>query len=222
MSNAGMNVERKQHIYLWLGGLFVAALITADLIGGRLFRLWGHDLSAGMLAFPITFLVTDIVNEFYGPQATRRLTYVGLGAALFAFVVINVAMVLPVSPESPLSDAAFRTVFNWSRRLYWASLTAYMVGQLLDIAIFAGLKRITHHKMLWLRATGSTLIGQAIDTLVVNFVFLGGIKSTTFILLVARDSYLVKVAAALALTPIVYALHGLLGRVLMVDERTEG
>jgi len=216
------STDRKKHLYLWLGGIFVAALLTADLIGGRFFRVMGRDLSAGMLAFPITFLLTDVVNEFYGPKATRRLTFVGLGAALFAFAVINLALVLPVSPESPLSDAAFRSTFGWSRRLYVASLVAYLVGQLLDIAVFQSLRKITNHRWLWLRATGSTLVSQAIDTLVVNFVLLSSIKSTGFILGVARDSYGIKVAAALALTPLVYGLHALLGRVLRLDEKPLG
>lgn len=211
--------ERKQHLYLWLVGLFVAALLTADLVGGRFFRIGGHDLSAGMLAFPITFLLTDVVNEFYGPKATRRLTYVGLGAALFAFGIINLALALPVSPESPLSDDAFRSTFGWSMRLYVASLTAYMGGQLIDIAIFSSLRRITQHRLLWLRATGSTLFGQALDTLVVTSVLLQGVKPWPFIIDVARDSYLIKVVVAVALTPVVYAAHGVLGRVLKLDER---
>lgn len=214
--------DRKQHIYLWLGGLFVAALLTADLIGSRFFRIAGHDLSAGMLAFPITFLLTDVVNEFYGAKATRRLAFVGLGAALFAFAVINLALALPVSPESPLPDDAFRATFGWSRRVYVASLVAYLVGQLLDVAVFQSLRKLTRHRMLWLRATGSTLVSQAIDTLVVNFVFLTGIKPPTFILGVALDSYIIKFVAAVALTPVVYGLHALLGRVLRVDETPTG
>ena len=214
------SADRKQHLYVWLGGLFVAALLTADLIGGRFFRIFGRDLSAGMLAFPLTFLLTDVVNEFYGPRATRRLTFVGLGSAVFAFAVINLALVLPVSPESPLSDSAFRTTFGWSTRLYVASLVAYVVGQLLDIAVFAALRRYTSERMLWLRATGSTLVSQAIDTLVVNFVLLSSIKSTVFIMGVARDSYVIKVVAALALTPLIYVVHALVGRALREsDER---
>lgn len=211
-------LDRKQHLYLWLGGLFVAALLTGDFIGGRLFRLAGHDFSAGMLAFPLTFLLTDVVNEFYGPKATRRLTFVGLGAAAFAFLVINIALALPVSPESPLSDAAFRSTFGASSRIYIASMVAYVVGQMLDIAVFQAFRKITKHRLLWARATGSTLISQASDTLIVTFIFLGGTKSAGFILGVARDSYVVKLVAAVALTPLIYGLHALFGRLLSIDE----
>jgi hypothetical protein len=89
-----------------------------------------------MLAFPVTFVLTDVLNEFYGPLATRRVTYLGLGAALLGLPVINVALAVPVSPESPLSDGDFAKVFRLSRRLYIASLTAYVVGQLIDIKTF--------------------------------------------------------------------------------------
>jgi queuosine precursor transporter len=210
--------DRRQHLYLWLAGLFVAALLTADLIGAKFFRIGSVDLSVGMLAFPLTFVLTDVLNEFYGPAGAKRITFLGLGAAIFAFVIINVALALPTSPESPLSNEQFRGVFGWSGRLYVASLTAYLVGQLTDISIFGLLRRLTKHRLLWLRATGSTLVSQAIDTLVVNFVLLSGAKTVEFILTVARDSYLTKVAIALGLTPVIYGIHALLLRALKVQE----
>ena len=167
-------MDRKQQLYLWLATMFVAALLTADLIGGKFFRLGSVDLSVGMLAFPLTFVLTDVLNEFYGPSGARRVTFLGLGAAIFAFTVIQVAIALPTSPESPLAETAFATVFGWSARLYVASLTAYMLGQLLDITLFGLFRRLTRHRMLWLRATGSTLASQLLDTVVVNAVLLGG------------------------------------------------
>lgn len=215
-------MDRKQAAYLWLCGFFVAALITADLIGGKLFRVAGHDLSAGMLAFPLTFLLTDVINEFYGAAATRRVTYIGLCAAMFALGIIYVAGAAPTSQESPLSGEDFGRMFGWSMRLYVASLTAYLVGQLLDILVFAALRRWTKHRLLWLRATGSTLASQWVDTLVVNFGLWGGVKSTAFILTIARDSYVVKVLVALALTPLIYALHAVLGRALRIEETPQG
>lgn len=200
-------MERRQVVYVWLAGLFVAALIVADLTGGRFFRVGGVDLSVGMLAFPITFVLTDVLNEFFGARGARRVTFVGLGAALFAFLVINAALALPVSPESPLDDDTFRTVFGWSRRLYVASLSAYLVGQLADIAIFGALRRLTGERLLWLRATGSTLASQLVDTVVVNAVLLGGTKAPGFIATVIGHSYLMKVAIAIGMTPVIYAAH---------------
>lgn len=215
----GRDVNRKERLFLWLGGLFVAALIVADLIGGKFFRLAGHDLSAGMLAFPLTFVLTDVVNEFYGARGARRITFLGLGTALFAFGIIQIAIALPPSPESPLPHEVFRSTFGWSTRLYVASLSAYVVGQLLDIGVFTALRRITRHRMLWLRATGSTLVSQLIDTLVVSFVLLSGAKPTGFIVGVARDSYAVKIVVALSLTPVIYLAHGAVQRYLHGDER---
>ena len=211
-------LDHKQSAYLWLCGFFVAALITADIIGGKLFRVFGHDLSAGMLAFPLTFLLTDIVNEFYGAKATRRLTFIGLASAIFALGIIWIARVAPTSPESPLAADEFDRVFGWSVRLYFASLSAYLVGQMLDIAIFTLLRNKTQQRFLWLRATGSTLASQWIDTLVVNFGLWSGSKSLGFILTISRDSYLVKVLVAIGLTPLVYLLHAILSRALHVPK----
>lgn len=214
-------LDRRQRLYLWLAGLFVAALLTADLTGAKFFRIGATDLSVGMLTFPLTFVLTDILNEFYGPDGARQVTYVGLGAAIFAFSFINLAIVLPTSPESPLAGPAFATVFGWSGRLYVASLTAYLIGQLLDISLFALFRRLTRHRMLWLRATGSTLGSQLVDTLVVNLVLLGGSKSAGFIFAVVRDSYLIKILVSVALIPLIYALHALVLRVVKVGEVPE-
>jgi queuosine precursor transporter len=214
-------IDRRSRLFMWLLGLFVAALLTGDLIGGKYFRLGSVDLSVGMLAFPLTFVMTDVLNEFFGPARTRLVTFVGLGAAIFTFTLINIAIALPTSPESPLPGATFATAFGSSRRLIIASLSAYLIGQLLDISLFTLLRRVTRHRMLWLRATGSTLGSQLIDTLVVNFIFLGGLKSVGFILGVVRDSYVIKILFALALTPLIYAIHALVLRVVKVGEPPE-
>ena len=205
--------DRSQLLYLWLAGLFVAALLTADLIGGKFFRLGNVDLSVGMLAFPLTFVLTDVLNEFYGPAGARRVTYLGLGAALFAFAIIQLAIALPTSPESPLAGPDFARAFGLSARLYVASLTAYVLGQLLDISLFSFLRRRTHQRLLWLRATGSTLGSQLVDTAVVTTGLLVGLKPASFIATVVRDSYLTKVVIAVALTPLIYAAHALVLRV---------
>jgi queuosine precursor transporter len=213
-------LDRKQQLYLWLAGLFVAALIVADLIGGRFFRFGTVDLSVGMLAFPLTFVLTDVINEFYGPAGARRITYLGLGTALFVFLIINVALALPPSPKG-LPDEVFRNVFGWSRRLYVASLTAYLIGQLADITIFGLFRRYTRHRLLWLRATGSTLVSQAVDTMVVNFVLLSGRESVSAIGRITWHSYLTKIVVAVALTPVIYAAHAFILRLLKVSETVQ-
>src|SRR6186713_370848 len=147
-------MDRKQRFFIFLTALFVAALVTGDFIGGRFFVLFGHTFSAGIIPFPLTFVLTDIVNEFYGTTGARRLTYVGLGAAVFVWAVISLALVLPPSPTSPIPAPIFQAAFGTSARLYVASLTAFIIGQLLDISIFRALRRMTGHRLLWLRATG--------------------------------------------------------------------
>jgi uncharacterized integral membrane protein (TIGR00697 family) len=131
-----------------------------------------------------------------------------------------VALALPPSPLG-LPDDVFRNVFGWSRRLYLASLVAYLIGQLSDIAVFGLFRRLTHHKLLWLRATGSTVISQAIDTIVVNFVLLSGREPVRSIGRIVVHSYLTKIVAAVALTPLIYAAHALMLRVLKVPEPAE-
>jgi uncharacterized integral membrane protein (TIGR00697 family) len=213
-------VDRKHHLYLWLAGIFVTALVVGDIIGGRFFRVAGFDLSAGMLLFPLTFVLTDVVNEFYGPVGAKRLTFLGLGMAGFTFLVMNVVIRLPTSPLGTPAGAV-TTVLGASIRLYIASLTAYLIGQLSDITIFGIFRRRTGHRMIWLRATGSTLVSQAIDTMVINFVFLWGKESTQSILAVIRNSYVIKIVVAVGLTPLIYAAHALFSRVLRINEKPD-
>ncbi len=207
-----MELDRKQRLYVWLTALFVAALLAGDLIGGKFFRVGGLDFSVGMIPFPLTFVLTDILNEFYGTRGARRVTYVGLGMAVFVFTVINVALALPASPKSPLDAQAFAAVFGWSSRLYVASLSAYVVGQILDIWAFQALRGATGGRFLWLRATGSTLISQLVDTMVVNLVLLWGTQPLPAIMGVARNGYVAKIVIAVGLTPLIYVSHGLVKR----------
>jgi uncharacterized integral membrane protein (TIGR00697 family) len=210
-------MDRRDLLYLWLAGIFVASLIVADLIGGRFFRVGSVDLSVGLLAFPLTFVLTDVVNEFYGTTGAKRLTYLGLGASVFVFAVISVALAVPPSPIGVPNDT-FRSVIGVSRRLFVASLAAYLIGQMADITVFAAFRRVTRHRLLWLRATGSTVISQVIDTSVVTFGLMVGQQPTGTILRVIVHSYLIKLVFAVGLTPLIYAVHALVLRVLRVGE----
>lgn len=212
-------MDRKQRTYVFLTALFVAALVTGDFVGGKFFTLFGRNFSAGIIPFPLTFVLTDVVNEFYGTHGARRLTYAGLVAALFVWVMINIALALPTSSESPIPDAIFRGAFGISSRLYLASLTAYIIGQLLDISVFQLLRRWTGHRLLWLRATGSTVLSQLIDSLAVSFVFLLGTKSMGFIVTNASNNYVGKLAMAVLLTPAIYLGHALFQRLFRLAEK---
>ena len=211
-------MDRKQQLFVWLTAIHVAALITGDFIGGRFWVLFGHTFSAGIIPFPLTFVLTDVVNEFYGPSGARRLTFVGLGAAVFVFVVLQIALHLTPSPASPISDPVFQAAFGTAIRLYIASLSAYVVGQLLDISIFRFLRKTTGHRLLWLRATGSTVLSQMIDSFTVSFVFLVGTQPLGFITSNAANNYVGKLIMAVLLTPLIYAIHAVFRRRFHVAE----
>ena len=212
-------MDRKQRFFVLLTALFVAALVTGDFIGGKFFVVFGHTFSAGIIPFPLTFVLTDLVNEFYGTHGAKRITMAGLGAAVFTWAVISLALRLPTSPDSPISDVVFKSAFGTSARLYVASLTAYIIGQFLDISIFHALRRMTGHRLLWLRSTGSTVMSQVVDSVAVSFVFLVGSKPLGFIVNNALHNYLGKLAMAILLTPLIYAGHGLFNRYFHLPEK---
>jgi queuosine precursor transporter len=211
-------LDRKQQFFVWLVAIHVAALVTGDFIGGRFWVLGGHTFSAGIIAFPLTFVLTDVVNEFYGTSGARRLTFVGLGAAVFVWGVIQLALHLPASPISPVSDSVFQAAFGTASRLYVASLSAYVIGQLLDISIFRFLRGVTGHRLLWLRATGSTVLSQMIDSFTVSFVFLVGTQPIGFITSNAANNYFGKLIMAVLLTPLIYLIHAVFRRRFHVAE----
>jgi uncharacterized integral membrane protein (TIGR00697 family) len=234
-----MSVQQK--LYLWLTAFFVASLLVADMVGIKLFRIqlpWGWKIplpwmdtpitaiehTCGMLTFPITFLLTDLINEYYGKRGARRVTVIGFAMGVVVFGVINVSLAMP-RLEAPynVSEDAFRAVFANSRLMFVASLTAFLVGQLSDIAIFGALKRATGGKAIWLRATGSTVISQALDSFVVSWLAFGlgrqlfpdpSTPAVPFadVLRYAATGYLLKFALAMAITPLIYAGHGILER----------
>jgi uncharacterized integral membrane protein (TIGR00697 family) len=211
-------LKRRDKVYVLLTAIFVAALIAGDFIGGKFFSFAGRSFSAGIIPFPLTFVLTDVVNEFYGKDGARRLTFAGLAAALFVWAMINFALLLPTRSDSPISDQVFRSAFGTSARLYLASLTAYVIGQMLDISIFQVLRRATGERFLWLRSTGSTVLSQAIDSLSVSFVFLVGARPLAFIFTNAANNYVGKLVMALLLTPLIYLGHAVLHRYLGLRE----
>src|SRR3982750_1099150 len=160
-----MVLTRQQQLYTYLSVVFAAALLIGDLTGGKAFaidvRLFGghyhQPVSVGLFAFPITFLLTDIVNEFYGTKGARFLTLLGMWMAVFSFVVLNLSQLPTADPNSYYTDAEFNKVFGVGGKLFIASIIAYLCGQFLDIHVFQFWKALTQSKHLWLRATGSTI-----------------------------------------------------------------
>ena len=216
---ASLRLDRRTRLFIVLSGVFVVSLVLGDVIGVKL--VTAHlgrlpvTVSVGMIPFPLTFLLTDVLNEFYGAEAARFVTLVGLGLALFTYAVIAIAVAVPISPlaQSPgwqgVTEASFRNVFAGSQRMLVASLVAYVVAQLVDIAVFHALKEWTGHRFLWLRSTGSTVVSQLVDTAAIQAVAWYGLLPFREVLHLASASYLVKLAIAIALTPFIYGMHRL-------------
>lgn len=213
----------RTRLYLWLTGAFVTALLMANVLGVKLFRfefpLGGLgtipvEHTVGMLAFPITFLLTDLLNEYYGKKGARRVTWIAFVMAALAFVLIWVGRRAPILEGIPgtATRDAFENVFGASSLMYIASIVAFLLGSLLDIFVFGVFKRLTRGRWVWLRATGSTVVSQLFDSFIVTFVFFVVLQRLTggepapfdFVLRTAATGYILKFFIALALTPLIY------------------
>jgi uncharacterized integral membrane protein (TIGR00697 family) len=221
-----LNIQQK--VYLFLTSLFVSCLIVADVIGVKIFEIklpftiLGHksiEHTCGMLTFPITFLLGDLINEYYGPKATKQTVYIGLIMSVMVFTVMNIAQVLPyLNKPFNVTPEAFNMIFGSAKLMYVASIAAYLVGQLLDIWLFGVIKKITKGEYLWVRATGSTLISQLIDSFVVSYIAFGFGKRVTGqvpatlreVWNIACTGYALKFVIAALITPILYALRDIM------------
>jgi len=181
-SNAGgsqYELSPQQFVYVVLTSIFVTCLIIADVIGVKLFEIplpfeiLGRktvEHTCGMLTFPITFLLGDVINEYYGPKAAKRTVYIGLAMSVLVFVVMNVAQALPyLDKPFNVTKESFDMIFGSAKLMYVASICAYYVGSLSDIWLFGVIKKATGGKLLWLRAAGSTVISQVLDSFVVSY-----------------------------------------------------
>jgi len=161
--------------YMGLAAVFIAALVACNLIFQKFF-LWEIGLgtgyrfqqSVGLLAYPVTFLVTDILSEVFGKRAADRVVTSGLMASLFVTGLVIVGSAVPATGWSPVDDVTFDRVFGLQWVAVTASMTAYLGAQYLDIRLFHFWKRLTRGKHLWLRNNASTITSQVADTAVVN------------------------------------------------------
>jgi len=163
-------LDAKYKLFVVLAGVFTTCLVVGDIIGGKLIQtvLFGQTitLTVGMIPFPVTFLLTDLLNEFYGKRAARFVTWVGFAMALLAYSFIYIALQIPIAEMTRsaswdgVTATAFDNVFDGSKRMIVASLVAYLIAQFTDIGVFHLLRRLTRGRFLWLRATGSTLLSQ--------------------------------------------------------------
>jgi uncharacterized integral membrane protein (TIGR00697 family) len=220
-----------EKLYVYLAAVFVSCLLLGDVIGGKTIVTPLGPISVGIIPFPVTFLLTDVVNDFYGRKGARFLTLLGFAMACLAWIILQLGTWLTPDPSTYFTQAEFAKIFGGSAQLFVASMIAYLIGQFLDIQVFQFWKALTESKHLWLRATGSTVLSQIIDTVTINVIFwtwtaasdpssfLGKMPSGerwSWIWLKIGREYGIKLVVAVLLTPAVYAIHGFIVRVLRI------
>jgi uncharacterized integral membrane protein (TIGR00697 family) len=241
-------VNKSMRLFLILGAIFITNALIAEFIGVKIFSfeksigidpfqisLFGLDtlsfnLSAGVLLWPVVFILTDVINEYYGKRGVKFLSFLAVGLISYAFIVFYFGIrLVPADfwPQSHISTAlsdneqasirekvgdynfAFRLVFNQGLWIIIGSLVAFLVGQFLDVWVFHRIKRITGEKMIWLRATGSTLISQFIDSFIVLFIafYIGADWSLKLVFAIGIVNYFYKFVVAILMTPLIYLAH---------------
>ncbi|WP_308991378.1 queuosine precursor transporter [Mariniflexile litorale] len=168
-----------QQIYMLLGALFITSLVVSNLIFQKFFYWYPLDIeifgsklfivSVGILPYPITFLITDLISEIYGKKRANQVVVAGIFASLFSVLIVYVADVVPAVSNSPINDTVFSHVFGRTILAVGASMTAYLFAQFIDIQIYHFWKRFTKGKHLWLRNNFSTFLSQFVDTFAVVF-----------------------------------------------------
>ena len=213
-----MTVENKllaQKIYLILGALFITSLVVSNLIFQKFFywhpfdiQLFGVDLfilSVGILPYPITFLITDLISEIYGKQKANQMVTVGIFASIFSIIIISVADSVPAIADSPVGDVLFSKVFGSTIIAVFASMITYLLAQFIDIRIYHFWKNLTNGRMLWLRNNFSTFFSQFVDTFTITFLLclFEVLKWDQFTGLLI-SGFLFKILIALIDTPLLY------------------
>ena len=200
-----------QRIYLILGALFISSLVVSNLIFQKFFYwdffgIYTFEISVGILPYPITFLITDIISEVYGKRKANQVVTAGIFASFFSMLIVYVAGNVPATEWSPINNALFNTVFGATAIAVLASMTAYLLAQYIDIQIFHFWKHLTKGKHLWLRNNFSTFLSQFVDTFTVLFLLcsFGKISWSLFSVLLA-SGFLFKVMVAALDTPFLYA-----------------
>ncbi|MEX0806737.1 MAG: queuosine precursor transporter [Candidatus Binatia bacterium] len=221
MRGAGMDVgSRRDIVYLALAGFFVTNAILGEVTGGKLFTLGPFTMSIGVIPWPVVFITTDLINEYFGRDGVRRLTFMTIGLIAYAFVVLFLSIQVPAASFSPVTDAQFQAVFGQSLWIIAGSIIAFALSQLVDVGVFWLIRHKTGGKFLWLRATGSTVVSQLIDSVVIIGVafWLPGKVQTSEFLIVAGANYSYKLIIALAVTPLLYLGHSMIDRYLGLEE----
>ncbi len=228
--------DKPTKLFVAITAFFVANALIAECIGGKIFsleKLFGaHPLSftllgqkglaisltCGVLLWPLEFIITDIVNEYYGPKVVRRISYIAVALISYAFLMFYMAMHVPgadfwygtaVNDGVPDMGKAFNSVFGQGMWIILGSISAFLVSQIVDVTVFHRIKKATGDKKVWLRATGSTLVSQLVDSFIVLFIafYLGKGWSIQLVLAICFVNYCYKAIVAVILTPLIYFIE---------------
>jgi queuosine precursor transporter len=236
-------------LFVVLAAFFITNALVAEFIGGKIFSLektiglkpfnislfgqegLGFNLTAGVLLWPVVFIMTDLINEYYGKQKVKFLSYLASGIIAYAFFMVFVAMKAApndwwmmesgkLDPDSTKHianmDLAFNKVMGQGLWIIIGSLVAFLIGQIVDVIVFHKIKKATGEKNIWMRATGSTLISQLVDSYVVLFIafYIGADWSAPRVFAIGTVNYIYKFAMAFLLTPVLYLVHGAIEKYL--------
>ncbi len=210
-----------QKLYFFLSSIFITALVVSNLIFQKFFswypfnfQVFGiklFELSVGVLPYPITFLITDIISEIFGKRKANQVVVMGIVSSIFSIGLLLLGDILPANSSSPIDDETFNLVFSASPLAVLASMSAYLVAQFLDIRIYHFWKQLTKGKYLWLRNNFSTFSSQIIDssTVIALLCFFDILTWDLFLGLVI-SSIIFKIIVAIIDTPILYLFVGLI------------
>lgn len=213
--------NKKDIVFLVLAGFFITNAIAAEMIGGKLVSFFGlFTQSIGIILWPVVFLLTDLMNEHFGKDGVRKLTFITVGLIIYIYVLLSIAMQIPSVPFSPVNDLVFRKVFGQSQWIIVGSITAFIISQLIDVYIFWLIRKATGRYMIWLRATGSTIISQLVDTFVVQFIafVIPGYWTFSDFTKNALYGYIFKLFIALILIPFIYLGHYVIQKIIPENE----
>lgn len=233
--------QKRNRLFVVLCSIFITNALLAEIIGVKIFSaestvglkpaqldilgfVMDFNLTAGALIWPVVFITTDLINEYFGKPGVKRISYVTALLILYAFLIIFMAIGLPPAAWwAQITDAdgnvfnmdlAFNRVLGQGLRIIAGSLAAFLIAQLVDVFVFQRLRRATGNRWLWLRATGSTLVSQLVDSFVVLFIAFYGIFSNNQIIAIGITNYIYKFSVAILLTPVIYLGHYLIDQYL--------
>ena len=236
--------NKSTKLFIFLGGFFIANAFIAEVIGVKIFSLentigitpfkiplfgtdFSFNLTAGVLLWPVVFIMTDIINEYYGEKGVKFLSYLTVVLLAYAFLMYFLAIKLvpagwwPTSKTDqgvPNMQLAYAQVFGQGIAIILGSLIAFLIGQVVDVVIFHKIKKWSGEKYIWLRATGSTLVSQLIDSFVVLFIAFylypkyisdanGKPWAFNVVMSICIGNYIYKFIVAVVLTPVIYIVH---------------